>query len=42
MNPRNVIDEKLDFISIIKLQNKNVYEEETIGINEKESESIFI
>ena len=39
---KNVIDEKLDFISIIKLQNKNVYEEETIGINEKESESIFI
>jgi CRISPR/Cas system-associated endoribonuclease Cas2 len=37
-----VIDEKLDFVSIIKLQNKHVFEEETLGTDEKPSESLFL
>ena len=36
------IDEELDFVSIIKLQNKNVFEEETLGTDEKPSESLFL
>jgi len=39
---KGVIDEKLDFVSIIKLQNKYVFEEETLGTNEKPSESLFL
>jgi len=39
---KNNIDEKLDFLSIIKLQNKHVFEEETLGTNEKNSESLFL
>ena len=39
---KKVIDEKLDFISILKLQNKNVYEEEILGTDETQSESIFL
>jgi len=39
---KKVIDEKLDFISILKLQNKHVYEEEILGTDETQSESIFI
>jgi len=37
-----VIDHKLDFISIVKLKNKNVFEEEILGTNEQNSESIFL
>ncbi|CAA6816369.1 MAG: CRISPR-associated protein Cas2 [uncultured Sulfurovum sp.] len=37
-----VIDEKLDFVSIIKLQNKHVFEEEVLGTDEKPSESLFL
>jgi len=39
---KKVIDKNLDFVSIIKLQNKNVFEEEILGTNEKDSESIFL
>ncbi len=39
---KGVIDEKLDFVSIIKLQNKHVFEEETLGTDEKPSESLFL
>jgi len=39
---KKVIDEELDFISIIKLQNKHVFEEEILGTDEKPSESLFL
>lgn len=39
---KKVIDEKLDFVSIIKLQSKAVFEEEIIGVDEKPSESMFL
>jgi CRISPR-associated protein Cas2 len=39
---KGVIDEELDFISIIKLQNKHVFEEETLGTDDKPSESLFL
>ena len=39
---KKVIDEKLDFVSIIKLQSKAVFEEEIIGVDEKTSGSIFL
>jgi len=39
---KKVIDEKLDFVSIIKLQNKAVFDEEIIGTNQTDSESIFL
>jgi len=39
---KKVIDEELDFISIIKLQSKYVFEEETIGIDDKPSEALFL
>jgi CRISPR-associated protein Cas2 len=39
---KKVIDEELDYISIIKLQSKAVFDEETIGSQEKDSESIFL
>ncbi len=37
-----VIDHKLDFITMIKVLNEGNFEEETIGTNHKNSESIFI
>lgn len=37
-----VIDHKLDFVSIIKLKNKHVFEEEILGTDEKDSESMFL
>lgn len=37
-----VIDEKLDYISIVKLQNKAVFDEEFIGTDPNKSESIFL
>ncbi|CAA6809714.1 MAG: CRISPR-associated protein Cas2 [uncultured Sulfurovum sp.] len=39
---KGVIDEELDFVSIIKLQNKNVFDEEVLGTDEKPSESLFL
>jgi CRISPR-associated protein Cas2 len=39
---QSAIDEKLDFVSIVKLKNKHVFEEETLGTNEKPSESLFL
>jgi CRISPR-associated protein Cas2 len=39
---QKVIDEKIDFISIIKLQNKAVFDEEILGLDDKPSESIFL
>ena len=39
---QKVIDEKLDFVSIVKLQNKAVFEEEILGTNEMDSESLFL
>jgi len=37
-----IIDKELDFISIIKVQNKYVFEEEILGTNEKDTESLFL
>ncbi len=37
-----VIDHKLDFVSIIKLKNRHVFEEEILGTDEKSSESLFL
>ena len=39
---KKVIDKDLDFVSILKLQNKHVFEEETLGTNDKESDSMFL
>jgi len=39
---KDVIDEELDFVSIIKLQNKNVFEEDTLGTDDKRSDSLFL
>jgi len=37
-----VIDEEIDFVSIIKLQSQKVFEEETLGTDDKPSESLFL
>jgi hypothetical protein len=37
-----VIDKEIDFISIIKLISKNGFDEDTLGTNHQEEESIFI
>jgi len=39
---KKVIDDKLDFVSIVKLQNKHVFEEEILGTDTQESESLFL
>ncbi len=39
---KKVIDEKLDFVSIVKLQNRAVFDEEVLGSNEMDSESLFL
>lgn len=39
---KKVIDKDIDFITIIKVLNSGSFTEETIGTNQKESESIFI
>ncbi len=39
---KKVIDQKLDFVSIVKLQNKAVFDEEILGTNEMDSESLFL
>lgn len=37
-----IIEKDVDFISIFKMLSANVFDEETIGTNPKDSESIFI
>jgi CRISPR-associated protein Cas2 len=37
-----VIDKELDFVSIIKLQNKAVFEEDTLGTPPKPTETLFL
>ena len=37
-----VIDQKLDFVSIIKIKNQHSYDEEILGTDENQSESIFL
>lgn len=39
---KKVIDKDIDFITVIKVLNIGSFVEETIGTNQKESESIFI
>jgi CRISPR-associated protein Cas2 len=39
---KKIIVEEEDFISIIKMINQYNFDEETIGVNKKENESIFI
>ncbi|MDD5373777.1 MAG: CRISPR-associated endonuclease Cas2 [Sulfurimonas sp.] len=39
---KKVIDKELDFITIIKVLNSGSFSESTIGIKDKDSESIFI
>jgi len=39
---KKIIDEEIDFVSIIKLQSKAIYEEEVLGNPSKDDESIFI
>ncbi len=39
---KKVIDKEIDFVSIIKLQNKAVFDEDILGFDEKPSESIFL
>ena len=37
-----IVDENLDFVSIIKLKSKHYFDEDTIGTNHKDSESMFL
>ncbi len=37
-----IIDQELDFVSIVKLQSKAVFDEEILGNQNQESESIFL
>ena len=37
-----VIDKDLDFVSIIKLPNKSVFDEDILGIDKEQSESLFL
>jgi len=39
---KKVIDKELDFITIIKVLNSGSFAEETLGTQQKETESIFI
>ena len=39
---KKVIDKDLDLVNILKLQNRHVFEEETLGTDPKQSESLFI
>jgi len=39
---KKVIDEDLDFVTIIKVLNSGSFEEQVLGNDDKESESIFI
>ncbi len=39
---KKVIDENIDFVSIVKLQNRAVFEEDILGNTENQCESIFL
>lgn len=39
---KKIIDEKDDFVTIIKLMNDASFEEETLGVNTKDSESLIL
>ncbi len=39
---KKIIDENIDFVSIVKLQNKAVFDEEILGTDDKPSETIFL
>ncbi len=39
---KKIIDKKEDFVSIIKLINEDSFAEETLGINKKDGESLFV
>ncbi len=39
---KQVIDERIDFISIIKLKNASSFEEDKLGSQKQDNESIFI
>lgn len=39
---KKVIDKEYDFISIIKLMNESYFDEEILGTNEEDGESLFI
>ena len=39
---KKVIDDNIDTISIVKLKNTHVFDEEILGNSENESESIFL
>jgi CRISPR-associated protein Cas2 len=39
---QKVIDKELDFISIVKLQNKHVFDEEILGKDISQSEVLFL
>lgn len=39
---KKVIDKNIDFITVIKVLNSGSFEEQTIGTQKKETESIFI
>jgi len=39
---KKLIDEEMDFVSIVKLQSKAVFEEEILGNQNQDSESIFL
>jgi CRISPR-associated protein Cas2 len=37
-----VIDKDLDFVSIVKLKNRSVFEEDILGTEKKKSDSLFL
>jgi CRISPR-associated protein Cas2 len=39
---KKLIDEKIDFVSIVKLQSKSAFDEEILGNQGQDSESIFL
>jgi len=39
---KKVIDKNMDFVSIVKLQSKAVFDEEILGTMEQDSEGIFL
>ncbi len=39
---KKVMDTEYDFISIIKLMNESYFDEEILGINEEDGESLFL
>jgi len=39
---KRVIDPEEDFITIIKLLSKEGFDEETLGVNKRDGESLFV